>query len=101
MTHAQLAAKQKEAAVSARKFMDVYFARIQRLVDNKALDSRLRFMLMDVQEQRSRGWVARRKAEGPMKIEVRLWVCRARGVNVWELPGCCSVRVPCGTPFAT
>jgi translation initiation factor 4G len=71
MTQATVAVKQKEEAAKGKKMMDAYFARIQRLVENKALDSRLRFMLMDIQEQRSRGWVVRRKAEGPMRIEVR------------------------------
>ena len=71
MTQAQAAARQKDEAGKGRKLMDAYFQRIQRLVDNKALDSRLRFMLLEVQEQRSRGWAVRRKAEGPMKIEVR------------------------------
>ena len=71
MNQQQLAAKQKEAAQQGKGRMDAYFLRIQRLVENKSLDSRLRFMLMDIQEQRNRGWEARRKAEGPMKIEVR------------------------------
>jgi len=74
MTHAQLQARQKDEAAKGRKMMDAYFARIQRLVDNKSLDSRLKFMLMDIQEQKSRGWAVRRKAEGPMKIEVGGWV---------------------------
>ncbi|KAI8471249.1 MAG: MIF4G domain-containing protein [Monoraphidium minutum] len=69
MTQAQLAGKQKDKAAEGRKLMDAYFGRIQRLVDKKDLDSRLRFLLMDIQEQRSRGWAVRRKAEGPMKIE--------------------------------
>ena len=71
MTPAQLQAKQKDEAAKGRRMMDAYFARIQRLVDNPALDSRLRFLLMDLQDQRARGWATRRKAEGPMKIEVR------------------------------
>lgn len=79
MSQSQLQAKQKEEAAKGRKLMDAYFARIQRLVENKALDSRLRFMLMDIQEQRQRGWQVRRKAEGPMKIEVS----RMRRGGVW------------------
>jgi hypothetical protein len=70
MTQMQVAQRQKEEAAKGRRLMDAYFQRITRLVENKALDSRLRFMLMDIQEQRSRGWATRRKAEGPMKIEV-------------------------------
>jgi translation initiation factor 4G len=71
MTQVQVLQRQKEEAAKGRRVMDAYFQRITRLVENKALDSRLRFMLMDIQEQRSRGWATRRKAEGPMKIEVR------------------------------
>ena len=97
MTQAQLAQRQKDKAMEGKKLMDAYFARIQRLVDNKALDSRLRFMLMDIQEQRSRGWAVRRKAEGPMKIEVPLLGGRGRG-GVRQQAACrrsCRPGRPC------
>jgi hypothetical protein len=83
MTQAQLAAKQKEKQAEGKRLMDAYFARIQRLVENKSLDSRLRFMLLEVDEQRKRGWAVRRKAEGPMKIEVR--GMGGGGVCAWGL----------------
>lgn len=68
----QLEALQREAEGSARKIMDVYFERIKRLSQSEKLESRLRFMLLDVVEQRQRGWETRRKKEGPKRIEVGL-----------------------------
>lgn len=61
---------QRASVAQAKAFMDAYFERIRRLTANERLDSRLRFMLLDVVEQRGRGWEARRKKEGPKKIEV-------------------------------
>lgn len=61
---------QREAETNARKMMDVYFERIRRLSQSEKLESRLRFMLLDVIEQRQRGWETRRKKEGPKRIEV-------------------------------
>jgi hypothetical protein len=49
--------------------MDAYFMRIERLVNSDALDSRLRFLLMDVVDMRARRWETRRKAEGPKRID--------------------------------
>jgi len=66
----QVAEMQKQAAANGRRFMDAYFERIKRLGSADKLESRLKFMLMDVVEQRARGWESRRKKEGPMKIEV-------------------------------
>jgi translation initiation factor 4G len=62
---------QRQAVANSRKMMDAYFERIRRLSSNDKLESRLRFMLLDVVEQRARGWETRRKKEGPKKIEVR------------------------------
>jgi len=53
----------------AKDLMDAYFGRIDRLAKGDALDSRLRFMLMDIIDMRHRNWEMRRKAEGPKKIE--------------------------------
>jgi hypothetical protein len=66
----QLQRLQDSALKSARDVMDVYFSRIRRLAESDKLESRLRFMLLDVIEQRARGWETRRKKEGPKKIEV-------------------------------
>jgi translation initiation factor 4G len=62
--------------------MDAYFERIKRLSNNEKLESRLRFMLLDVVEQRLRGWETRRKKEGPKKIEVGAAGCRVL-FGVW------------------
>ena len=51
--------------------MDAYFGRIDRLAKGDALDSRLRFMLMDIIDMRHRNWEMRRKAEGPKKVRRR------------------------------
>jgi hypothetical protein len=66
----QLRNLQEQAAKQAKTMMDAYFARIKRLSESDKLESRLRFMLLDVIEQRQRGWEQRRKKEGPKKIEV-------------------------------
>lgn len=51
------------------KEIGAYFGRIQRLTENPKLDTRHQFMLIDLIELRDRNWVARRKAEGPKKID--------------------------------
>eukprot|EP01023_Acetabularia_acetabulum_P051728 TRINITY_DN57280_c0_g1_i1.p2 TRINITY_DN57280_c0_g1~~TRINITY_DN57280_c0_g1_i1.p2 ORF type:complete len:121 (-),score=21.35 TRINITY_DN57280_c0_g1_i1:23-358(-) len=48
--------------------MAVYMKRIDDLTKNKNLDSRIKFLLVEVMETRQRGWAARRKVEGPKKI---------------------------------
>ena len=52
----------------AKTFMDIYFARIRELSQNKKLSSRIRFMLQDLMELRSDNWVPRRAAAGPKTI---------------------------------
>jgi translation initiation factor 4G len=49
--------------------MDAYCLRMQRYTEAAGLDSRLRFMIMDVLDMRRAGWAARRKQEGPKKID--------------------------------
>lgn len=48
--------------------MDQYFLRIERLSQNKAISSRVRFMLRDVCEMRKNNWVPRRKDNAPKTI---------------------------------
>jgi hypothetical protein len=62
-------AQQQAAVQHARALMDAYFMRIERLINSDALDSRLRFLLMDVVDMRARRWETRRKAEGPKRID--------------------------------
>eukprot|EP00210_Caulerpa_lentillifera_P005026 g4800.t1 len=51
------------------KNLDAYFSRIDRLSKNKKLETRHRFMLIDLIELRDRRWVERREKEGPKTIE--------------------------------
>lgn len=85
---------QKQAAANGRRFMDAYFERIRRLSSAEKLESRLRFMLMDVIEQRARGWESRRKKEGPMKIEVRGRGCRTLVLRLAARLGGCMAFHP-------
>jgi translation initiation factor 4G len=73
---------QRKAASDTRSLMNVYFERIKRLSQSDKLESRLRFMLLDVIDQRARGWEDRRKKEGPKKIEVCACVCACACVRV-------------------
>ena len=41
--------------------MDVYFARMATMMNNKALSSRVRFMLKDVIDLRKDQWIPRRQ----------------------------------------
>ena len=70
---------------NAKKMMDAYFGRIKRLSESEKLESRLRFMLMDVIEQRARSWETRRKKEGPKKIEVSGCVCGGGCRRVYQV----------------
>eukprot|EP00897_Mesotaenium_endlicherianum_P003219 jgi/Mesen1/2925/ME000175S02080 len=53
----------------AKEHIDAYMSRIEKLASNQKLSSRIRFMLRDVVDLRRNGWQARRKVEGPKKIE--------------------------------
>lgn len=54
--------------MSGTDVMKGYMARVQRLVDHKVKDSRLRFMLMDLLDMQRNGWQDRMNKEGPRKI---------------------------------
>lgn len=55
--------------IHTKDLMEVYFKRVDALSNNEALDSRHRFMLLDLIDLRSNRWTERRKAEGPKRIE--------------------------------
>jgi translation initiation factor 4G len=55
--------------------MEAYCLRMQRYTEAASLDSRLRFMIMDVLDMRRNNWAARRKQEGPKKIDDIHKVC--------------------------
>jgi translation initiation factor 4G len=52
-----------------RSIFNNYFARFTQLASDKNLSSRHRFMVADLLELRNNKWRARRKQEGPKKIE--------------------------------
>ncbi|KAG8913258.1 hypothetical protein FRC01_004635 [Tulasnella sp. 417] len=52
----------------ARGHMDIYFGRMQMLVDNPNVPSRIRHMLLDVIELRQRSWRPRNATAGPSNI---------------------------------
>lgn len=49
--------------------MDGYFGRMDELAQSEKLSSRFRFMLLDLKDMRSNGWVPRRAAAGPQMLE--------------------------------
>ncbi|CAK7563698.1 MAG: hypothetical protein SEPTF4163_001573 [Sporothrix epigloea] len=52
-----------------RPMMDAYFLRIKNIIDIPDLPSRLKFMLMDVVDLRSRNWVSTEANKGPKTLE--------------------------------
>jgi len=58
-----------DVSEKSKSMMDMYFARIKHLVDNKELNSRMRFMLMDVVDLRSKGWETKGTDKGPKTIQ--------------------------------
>lgn len=60
-----------------RPMMDVYFDRIQQMVDSPDLASRMKFMLMDVLDLRRSNWLSKETNKGPKTLEeVRAEVSR-------------------------
>lgn len=53
----------------AQPYMKVYFGKIDKLSDDKALSSRLRFMYKDLIEMRSKGWKLRREVETAKSLD--------------------------------
>lgn len=52
-----------------RPMMDVYFQRIQKMVDMPELASRMKFMLMDVLDLRKSNWHSKEANKGPKTLE--------------------------------
>jgi translation initiation factor 4G len=52
-----------------RPMMDVYFGRIQQMLDMPELPSRMKFMLMDVLDLRKANWVSKETNKGPKTLE--------------------------------
>ncbi|PWW75448.1 hypothetical protein C7212DRAFT_197570 [Tuber magnatum] len=58
-----------DASEKSKSMMDMYFARIKLLIDNKELNSRMRFMLMDVIDLRNKEWETKETDKGPKTIQ--------------------------------
>ena len=64
-----------DSTEKGKPMMDVYFTRIQGMVDTPDLPSRLRFMLMDIIDLRRNHWKSKEANKGPKTLdEVRLEV---------------------------
>lgn len=50
-------------------YMDSYFKRMQQIADERRVDSRRRFMILDTLDLRKNGWKTAKSNEGPKKIE--------------------------------
>jgi translation initiation factor 4G len=65
-----------DSTEKGKPMMDVYFSRIQTMVDTPELPSRLRFMLMDIIDLRKKRWASKDTNKGPKTLEeVRAEVC--------------------------
>jgi translation initiation factor 4G len=65
-----------------KPMMDVYFTRIQAMIDTPELPSRLKFMLMDIVDLRKKRWASKDTNKGPKTLdEVRAEVSRLRSTN--------------------
>ncbi|KAK6525063.1 hypothetical protein TWF281_011943 [Arthrobotrys megalospora] len=61
-----------DATEKSHLAMDAYFARIQQMMDSKDLNSRMKFMLLDVVELRKANWESKESDKGPKTIaEIR------------------------------
>lgn len=65
-----------DSTEKGKPMMDVYFARIQSMIDTPELPSRLRFMLMDIVDLRKNRWASKENDKGPKTLEeIRAEVC--------------------------
>lgn len=53
---------------NAAKYMDIYFTRLQMVIDKHSVSSRLEFMILDLMDTRRNGWKQRTAATGPKSI---------------------------------
>jgi translation initiation factor 4G len=67
-----------DSTEKGKPMMDVYFSRIQSMIDTPDLPSRLRFMLMDIVDLRKKRWASKEDNKGPKTLEeVRAEVSRS------------------------
>ncbi|RDW70060.1 hypothetical protein BP5796_08457 [Coleophoma crateriformis] len=58
-----------DSTEKGRPMMDVYFSRIQSMIDTPELPSRMRFMLMDIVDLRKKRWMSKDADKGPKTLE--------------------------------
>ncbi len=58
-----------DSTEKGKPMMDVYFSRIQSMIDTPELPSRLRFMLMDIVDLRKKRWQSKEDNKGPKTLE--------------------------------
>jgi translation initiation factor 4G len=58
-----------DSTEKGKPMMDVYFTRIQAMIDTPELPSRLRFMLMDIVDLRKKNWLSKEGNKGPKTLE--------------------------------
>jgi translation initiation factor 4G len=58
-----------DSTEKGKPMMDVYFTRIQSMIDTPDLPSRLRFMLMDIIDLRRKLWLSKEDNKGPKTLE--------------------------------
>jgi translation initiation factor 4G len=57
-----------DSTEKGKPMMDVYFTRIQSMIDTPELPSRLRFMLMDIVDLRKKRWQSKEDNKGPKTL---------------------------------
>ncbi|KAH8154319.1 uncharacterized protein LAJ45_02087 [Morchella importuna] len=60
---------QLDASEKSKGMMDMYFTRIGRMSEDKELNSRMRFMLMDIIDLRRKNWETKEADKGPKTIQ--------------------------------
>jgi translation initiation factor 4G len=58
-----------DSTEKGKPMMDVYFTRIQTMIDTPDLPSRLRFMLMDIVDLRKKRWQSKEANKGPKTLD--------------------------------
>ncbi|ATZ48462.1 hypothetical protein BCIN_03g06810 [Botrytis cinerea B05.10] len=58
-----------DSTEKGRPLMDVYFARINAMIEQPELPSRLKFMLMDIVDLRKKGWASKEANKGPQTLD--------------------------------
>lgn len=58
-----------DSTEKGKPMMDVYFQRIQSMIDTPELPSRLRFMLMDIIDLRKKRWASKDNNKGPKTLD--------------------------------